>query len=551
MTLKRTRQINPGIPALLAAPVLLMILGLFSPVRAQSSDVVALPLGGVGEAPVFELSGAGTSTPTVTPDAPWTLYAGDDAPLEVLDLRILPAGGYLLAGANGRGAAVTDAQGNPTAFMAPPGGLEQVTAASAAGFDQQGSLRRILAAQDESDRVAIWDIRLENYLWSHPVQAPAPPVDITQAIATPDYIVVGANWPGKNLSTIDFVPVDAPGTVALRIASNVNPDNPDNTIVLQPVKEVQDLFVTSEGRLLVSGPRGAQLIDYAPSEATATVVDSISVSDTPELSGIVTSARELPSGLIALATAERGEWIQPDPNHQISWVTSDLSEVVAQTGGQQRAPWRVAAVQGSQASGTSGFEPTLDYIPKAGFADISLTGAITWRPSPVRLNEPANVELSLSNEANLPFVASRIELRAVAGSCPFDSAEGTETLQTWDDRLIAAQTTLDLEGEFVLPGSTQTGEWCAQLAIRPEGASQAEPLGEGMPIRFVAASDDAGNTFPDGGIIDPIDLGPRTGGPGGFGQRDDGCGCNSVPPAGSLVLFVPVYLAMRLRRRVR
>lgn len=534
--------------SLLIAWMALLSLAIPSTVRAQASDAVALPLGGVGEAPVFELSGAGTADPVVSELAPWTVYDADDAPLEVLDLRVLPSGGYLLAGASGRGAAVTDAQGQPVSFMAPPGGLEQVTAAAAAGFDARGELRRILAAQDESDRVAIWDTRLEAYLWSHSVQTPAPPVDITQAIATPAYVIVGANWPGKNLSTIDLVPIDAPGTTALRIASNVHPDNPDSTIVLQPFKEVRDLFVTSEGLLLVSGSQGAQLIDYAPSEASATVVDSISVSDTPELSGIVTSARELPSGLIALATAKRGEWIEPDPDHQIVWVSSDLSEVVAQTGGLRRAPWRVEAAQGGQASGTSSFQPSLDYVPKTDLSDVSLSAPVSWRPYPVRVEQPASVEVALSNTGTLPFVASRVRVEAVPSACPFDTGSEPTVFQSWRDALIQPQTTRRLEGDLTLPGPTETGGWCARVVVEPEGTSEASPVGEGQSLTLVTPGGDAGQNFGDVGIVDPIDLGLRSGGPGGFGQTE-GCGCQSAPPRGSLMLMIPIYLGLRLRRR--
>lgn len=507
-------------------PLLGLLCALLLPRTAaalEDSDILLLPIAGVDRAPIYSLTNIGGQQ-VGRRSGRVPIVSGPAAPAAFGDLKKLVGGNHLLADFDARGAAITAADGEPIFSLDEPGALDDVASASAAGYAPDGRLTRILLAENSTQRIAIYDRGLGQYLWTRQLVLPPVRADIVQAIALPDHrIALAANWPTLGLSAIDVFRLDEESAAfqRIRFANKSHSDEPRNFVVLPDIEQVRDVFGLSDGRLLVTTAQ--KLLILSTSEMDGKIEASFSLGDSDELAGEWISARQLPSGQIAAATVEPGLWTQPHPNHRVVWLSSDLGDVEAVSPALERAPWRVEAALGHGGSGTLGFEPTLEFLPTGTIDDLQAPGRIELEPVPVRLGSPGSLGITLTAASQHPIVVPSVTVRAAPGSCEaLEDGSGARTLAEWTDVIVGVGRPRPLDGSYRLEDDQPVGEWCARVHVQGRG-SDSRTIGAGTRFRVVGGQNDAGGSGGSG--VDPVDLELRA-----YAERPD-AGVEPISPS--------------------
>ena len=543
-----------------AAAALLLLLAVVLPASgsAQSDEAAAiLPVAGTDSATIYSLRASGDKR-SVERTGQRRLVAPDLAPSSFTDLKFLAGGLQLLTDFDDRGFATTDPDGTLGFAFGPPGGRPGVASASVAGYDSTDRPIRLLVAENSRQRIAIYDTRVDEFIWSRQLTEPPVPAELVQAIALPGHrVAVGMHWPSEQASAVDIFDLSADpesDEARTRYATKDLPGGPLEVVPETDFTQLRDIFGLDAETLLLTTRTKLLILSLKEEEITA----EFALDDQPDLAGEFVSARRLPSGKIAAATAEPGLWTRPHANHRLFWLDAGLTEVLGQTPPLDQAPWRVEPARGHGGSGTDGFSPDLSFVPTGGLDFMRVGGVIEIRPDPVRSGSTSTISAQIANTSGLPIFLARTTIRARRGRCgETDGGEGRRLVEQ-TNLMVQSGGSLEVGGPFQVEPDTPAGAWCADVVFEGEDGSTATG-DQKRNFQVLGPDSDAGGGT--GNRVDPIDLDLRGGDAGpldtedGFpGQTDPGggggCGCRtgSAPPASTLGWLATGLLLLAGRR---
>ena len=502
--------------------------GLASPASADPADggvdeatplgeVVVLPVAGTEEARVFEARSSPDGKPTrarVRQTGTRTLLPDDLAPSIFTDIKITGERSHLIAGVEGRGA-VWVSPPSPRDPLDAPFVLSHrrersdIDAVSLAAQGPGRQPERIIFNETDERRLTIYDTRLDASVWSYRLTSPPTRSEVVQVITAPERrIAYAANWLDEGLSAVDIVNLtSAPPSVPVLRFANTSSDTPSptETVVDKRLTDLRDLFGRRDGTLLAT--TSDWLLVLSPD--TQSVEHAFELANHSELmGGEFVSARQLDSGYVAVATVEPGLWNRPASNHRIYWLTSDLSTLLARTPPLQQAPWRVEASDGHGGSGTLGFTPPDDFLPKGEADDIQVPGG-EWSlaPQPLRTGTQGQLKASLLQTGRFPVVLARAQLVAHSGPCDEPREGAPEVLVERRDLVLPSRGDRTFRASFDVSPTSSPGARCFELRGRQRSDDGWTTFGDRRTVRVVSSERDAGSG--GGRRIDPIDLGVR------------------------------------------
>lgn len=528
------------------------------PARADDR-VVAVFVGPNERAPVFTLG--------VEDDLFQSISLGERILIEgapaatFSDIRILPSGGALLADANQRGFLVTDRQGELLFSMGAPRTIPLIASAAVASYANESLPARVLLTDNSTGRAQIYDLIEERYVWNQAFALSTIRGQLKAAIWLPmDRAAIGINWPNLGVYAIDVLPTQGgEGLRPIRYTNIAHNDGPIDQIVVEDLQAVRDLMSYGEGDLLITSQHRLLAID-----ALGEVLWMINAGDHPAVQGEFASARWLPSGRLALATFEPGQWTFPHTNHRIHWFEFVDGEPIwlARTPILGAAPSRIDAANGHGATGT------LNYLADLGgergsAGDINVVDALSLDASQYRLQDDAQFSAVLRNAGPTAVRLERlfIALDADPSSGACEDIVDESGVEIWQrvPLVIEAGASFVLRGTRTLVTPLREGPWCARLISIDEGLERRV---HGPPKAFRIVGSSRAST------IEVRELGeaPDKGG-GGEGEDPDiilldpegscVCAAFSASPAHSpsspllllLALVVGLRLANQRRRR--
>jgi hypothetical protein len=479
-------------------------------------EVAVLPAAGTGEVRLFEAESSPNTPPSkarVRQTGTRQLLPEGFGPSTFTDLEITGRRSHLVAGVGGRGAAWIAPSGDGSMLSAPfvlsPGRERNgIGAASVVATRPGGRPGRIVFAESSRRRLTIYDVRLESPLWSYRLTSPTTRSEIVQVVAAPEHrLVYAANWPDESLSAVDVLDLEGrtPSVPTIRFANAPsNAPEPTRTVIDERLSELRDVSGLSDGRLLVTTSDWLLVLD----PSSGSVVHAFELAAHPDLTGgVFVSARPLPSGNIVAATAEPGLWNRPAPNHRVYWLDADLSTILARTPPLSQAPWRVEPSEAYGGSGTLGFAPDDDFLPRGDLDGIQMPSGLQIDPAPLRIGTRGRLTATLLQTDRFPVVLSRLQLAARRGRCRNDpESEATRWLER-RDVVLRSRVSRSIRTSVALPTSIQRGEWCVGLRGRRADDTSWTAIGSQRTVRIVASGADTGPG--EERTIDPIDIGVR------------------------------------------
>jgi hypothetical protein len=481
----------------------------------------------------------------------------DDIGLQVInDHKLLPDGSNLLAGVGGRGVVITDASGETNFILAPSDTYPRSTSASVIIYAAPGEPGRILLSESNTTRLLLIEPGDRQIVWQSGFQLPGASGYFADAIAMPrNRVVSGIEYTNLGLSAIDvieFTPGPT-GTVLRRITNREHANGPQNQVELEGLHPVRDVLGLPNGHILAATDERLYEIDLG-----GRLQWSTQVTGRAEINGEIWSIALMPSGRVAVATVEPGEWTQPHPNHRVHWLArapleSGTVEVVGTTPSLRRAPASIETDGGHGGSGTFGYRPGLDPIGEGTLADLGVARPLDFNQDEYTIEDAVSGSILVRNDGEDTVYVPEIRVRAVPGECGAANDEPPVTL--FDGRFVELQpgSLFDLRGARQADEGLSLGRWCAQtIATDSDGASV--PIGDPAYFEIVEPSADGGGsvTVRDVGFWEADafnarrDNSPPANPPGG------GCCSHSVHERtpGRVVLTGMLLLVLGLARRV-
>ncbi len=459
--------------------VCLALLTMPAPLHAEDA-VLIVPHGGVRELPALEIIEDQVDAWRVT-QAPSLELLGEDEPLDVFsDVKVLPNQTALVSGfeqlARAQAVLVDPGQSSSQLIWQADNGFSNVNSISVALSFTPGDPSRILLTDSNASLVQIWDRDQQTFVWRQSVFVQGARAFIVQAIALPgNRIVSASNWPAISVGGVDvFNLTPEPDELATyRIASQTYPGAPDTLRIQPALQDVRDVVALDAETLLVTtinkiftmnleGELGWQL-DKSALEG---------------VQGEFASARVLPSGRIALATFEPGQWIAPHPNHRIHWFeqgadTNTPPTLLISSSPLDRAPKKLASAQSTGGTGTLGYEGNFEGGGGEGDVEaITLSSLLSLSSDRVAPGESLNASITFSNPTTNPITPKRLAVRGVPGSnCQLGLISGSSLIESELEPRINPLGVYVLEGSWPVTEQTVSGTWCIYPAIQREDDS--------------------------------------------------------------------------------
>lgn len=516
---------------------------------AQSSDAVAvLSVGGVDSVNVFDV---------VRDPEPRAIRLGSRrvlpvtvGPARITDIKILPDGSALLADVNGRGAAISSPDGTELTFeLDPLMRYLDVDAVSVASYFAPGTPSLLLVGDSAASAVTIRGASSGDVVWFRSLRLATSPAEIVQTIVMPDNrIAIALEYTFLGVSGVEVVSTDGLEPLATFV-SEEHAERPANAIIIPELDIVRDLMGLENGNLLVTTRH-----DVLELTLDGTIARRFSVGDYPELNGELASSRQLPSGDLAVATFEPGEWVRPHNNHRVHWLHRETGALVATSEPLTRAPLRVEPLAGTGGTGTFGFDGGLDEIQQGNPEEVSLVD-LRAVPEAAEVGGTLTVQATVANDGAFPVGLATLVIRGSAGDCGSELQDDFDFARR-DSVAIAAGQTYFLLEDVPIDAQFGLGAWCLYV----EGQDREgvwRQYGEALQIEIVEAtggpdSEIVVTPLPFGPDIDAgidADVGPDVGMEDEWVPKKGCCSTTSSKSSTGAWMFLLVALIAAARRR--
>jgi hypothetical protein len=308
-------------------------------------------------------------------------------------------------------------------------------------------------------------------------------------------VVAGIEYTSLGLSAMDvieFTPGPT-GTTLRRITNRQHANGPSTQIVVPGLHPIRDVLGLPSGNVLVATDERLYEIDLEGNVQWMT-----QIVGRAGIQGELSSIALMPSGRVAVATLEAGEWTQPHPNHRVHWLSrteleNGEADLVASTASLRRAPSGLETRGGHGGSGTFGFRPGLDRQSSGELSDLSVARPLDFARDEYTLRDDVAGSVLVRNDGDEPLFISRIQVRAAAGEC--DSASDDPPVGLFDGQFVelAPGGLFDLRGSRAIQDHLSLGRWCAQT-YATDGEGNTAEIGEPAYFEVVEQSADGGGS---------------------------------------------------------
>jgi MYXO-CTERM domain-containing protein len=538
----------------------LLIAALLCPLSASAlgdDAVYVLPYGGVEALWTLDLDEQGAQPRALDLGAERIRDAAD-GPTTITDVKPLPDGALLLTDVGGQGVLWLSADRTQTQLLykAPSPALFPLAAASVVRYGPSGLPRVLLIGDTTTSSAILYDVAEQRALWTQSAFLPSGRGFVSQIISQPDDRAwIGMWWRGEGVTGVDRITRDAAGTALMppaRIANRAHDGAPSALTVLDTLDEVRDLQGLPDGGVLITGRFIIIRVN-----ANGTARWQLPILDQPGLAGELASARLLPSGKLAVATLEPGEWTRPHPNHRVHWLVEPAADgpttLLASSGPLVAAPRHIEPAIGG-GTGTLGWSGPPDEEQPADLALLALDPALASSPASLKQGDWLTLVAGLRSLDGASVAVERAQLKAARSEdCGALAGLPTRTLSERVDTTIAPGAPLDLGGMLRLDEGWQPGAWC--LFIEVSAGTARRTFAQTSTIRVLPAR---APVFVDeleftryGDDMDAPDMGMEPAPPSPKNDGDDGCGCatpaQQAPWPLWALLALPALLGYRRR----
>lgn len=495
MTVSAMIQPLRRIPRSLLALVALAF-ALLGPTAASAQDGVLITYhGGTSGADAFNLVEQEGEV-TVSEQGQRQLI-GDDLGLQVInDHKVLPDGSNLLAGIGGRGVVMTDASAQTEFVFAPADTYPRSSSASVMVYAAPGDPGRILFTDSNTSRLLLIEPEDRDIVWQTGVQLPGSTSLFADAIAMPGNRVVSAveftSLGVSGLDVFEFRPGPT-ATLMRRLTNREHANGPSTQIEVPGMHPVRDVLGLPSGNILVATDERLYELDLG-----GRIQWETQITGRADIQGDMWSIALMPSGRVAVATLEAGEWTRPHPNHRVHWLDrgaleSGEVEVVASTPSLRRAPSGIETRGGHGGSGTFGYRPGLDAQTSGELADLGIARPLEFSQEEFAPRDTVSGSILVRNDGDDTVFVSQIEVVAVPGEC--GASDGTAPTSLFDGRFVELQPgdLFDLRGGIEAEDQLALGRWCAQTLATDSDGTTVE-LGQPAYFEIVEPSADGGGS---------------------------------------------------------
>lgn len=439
---------------------LLIILGLPAMTWAQSNAVIIVPFGPTQKLPTRDLD---ANQKVISLGAHRVVPLGED--VQISDIKILPDGSHLLANVSGRGFAISDKNGNYRYEFDKQKRVPSIRTASVANYFSPGEPSTIAVADSASQFAFLKDLSSDQIIWVQNLREENTPGDIVEILVQPENkITLAINYPSLNLSFIETFIVSQPPQASFRLANRAHATQPENTVLLPELKNIREVMVLANGSYLITS--ALHLMNVSK---IGEPIWKISIGDLPKLGGEFSSARMLPTGLIAISTYQPGAWTQPHTYHRVHWFDPNTQLIVASSDVFSSAPIRVEPLGGHGGTGSFGFEAGLNDIGKGDAKKIELT-QLNVSPTKIAVGDRIAHSFSLKNNDLFLVGLKSAKLWANPESCQALQAlqalaEGRVLLNQATNLTINPTGIFRLAKESIISSTFKSGNWCINVEL--------------------------------------------------------------------------------------
>ncbi|TDP76408.1 MYXO-CTERM domain-containing protein [Bradymonas sediminis] len=557
--------------ALITAVVLASPLLFATELRADDT-VLVVPTGPTMNAQVFGLNEA-NGEPASVDFGHYPLLDSTMGQAPIRDLKVLPDGRNLLSDVAGRGVAITDALGASEFSLDAPGARLRITSASVSAYAAPGEIARLLITDSNRSQAFVVDPRNPSgrLNWARGFALPGSRASFVDAIVLPGQkAALGITWATLGVSAIDVFSTSSgsPQTVIRRLASTTHPNQPEEFVIIPELDQLRAFMGLANGNLLVTTQYSLFEMDLEGDIKWKITLGQGAVDANGEamtLRGEFTDATLLPSGRIALTTAQPGVWTSPHVNHRVYWLSpSALAnseiEVIARSPALEFAPYRIEPRDGHGASGSFGFMPGLDATESGPLSDLTLSREFRLNQSEFVSGDNIFASADIGNPSAAPIALSSLIILANAGACGAQTETSIALVEAVAVE-IAPGEVFALRGSRTVDAAFSPGRWCARIYAQ-NGQGERVELGSAIEFDILEPSGNSGSTID----VEDLDFwkgsengeNPDDETPTDFPSDDDdlGCGCASASgasperlPAAALMLLGFGGLGWVRRRR--
>lgn len=536
---------------LLALPLILLLIIPGTASAATDDAVYVLSYGGVDSLQLLDLDERGGAAVAVNLGAE-PIRAAADGPTTITDFKPLPDGGLLLTDVGGVGVVWVDKDRatSRVLYRAPEAPLFPLAAASVVSYDTSGMPRQLLLGDTTTSAAILYDVPEQRTIWAQSAFLPTGRGFVSQVVSQPDgRLWIGLWWRGIALTGVDRLLRDPTNTLPaaiLRVANRAHEGAPTALSILDTLDEVRDVQGLPDGGALIAGRRVIVRLDAEGAPAW-----QLDLVDLPGVAGELSSARLLPSGKLAIATREPGEWTAPNLNHRVHWLTepdaAGAATVLATSGPLNAAPRRIEPVVGG-GTGTLGWAGPPAVEEPLELAALTLSPALSATPTALKPGQSLTLAAGLRNPGPGALPLDRASIKATrADDCAATTGLVSRTLSERRDVTLAPEQTLDIGGMLRIDEGWLPGSWCVFVEVSRTNAQRRLPQTVKItvsplspPVRvdqldFVRYDLD----------MDVPDLGMEPAPPISVPGDDEGCGCmipaqHAAPQLAWALLILPL-----------
>src|SRR5690554_4269061 len=340
-------------PLELIATVVLASPLMFATELRADDTVLVLPTGPTTSAQIFGLNEA-NGEPASVDFGHYLLLDSTIGEAPIRDFKVLPDGRNLLSDVAARGVVITDELGASEFSLDAPGARLRITSASVSAYAAPGEVARLLITDSNRSQAFVLDPRNPGgrLNWTRGFALPGSRASFVDAIALPGQkAAFGIHWATLGVSAIDVFTTSSgsPQTVLRRLASATHPNQPEEFVIIPELDQLRAFMGLANGNLLVTTQYSLFEMDLEGEIKWKITLGQGAVDANGaamNLRGEFTDATLLPSGRIALITAQPGVWTAPHVNHRVYWLSpSALAnseiEVIARSPALEFAPYRI------------------------------------------------------------------------------------------------------------------------------------------------------------------------------------------------------------------